>query len=82
MSIFHSVFAARLIVVLGIMNLVTGFLLLFSCRVVPAFSLTRNLMHYNFYKKFYRYHSYLWLVFWISVTVHVVFAINFLGWPF
>ena len=41
-----------------------------------------TLMHHDFYKKFYRYHGYLWLVFWASVTVHVIFAVNFIHWPF
>ena len=82
MDIFHTIFAARLILILGFVNLVMGFLLLFSCRVVPAFSLTRNLMQHSWYKKFYRYHSYLWWIFWISVIVHVVFALNFMSWPF
>lgn len=82
MNIFQTVFAARLILILGIVNFATGFLLLFSCRVVPAFSLTRSLMQHNWYKKLYRYHNYIWCVFWISVIVHVIFAIGFMGWPF
>jgi hypothetical protein len=82
MNIFHSVFAARLILVLGLVNLVTGFLLLFSCRIIPTFKLTKNLMQHAFYKHFYRFHVYLWWIFWISVIVHAVFAINFMGWPF
>jgi hypothetical protein len=82
MNIFHTAFAARLILILGLVNLVTGFFLLFTCRIVPAFKLTRNLMQNSLYKKVYRYHIYLWGIFWISVTVHVIFAINFMGWPF
>ncbi len=82
MNIFHTVFAARLILILGFVNLVAGFLLLFTCRIVPAFKLTRNLMQHSFYKNFYRYHVYLWGIFWISVIVHAVFAINLMGWPF
>ena len=82
MSIFHSVFASRLIFILGVVNFVTGFLLLFTCRVVPAFKPTRGLMQHAFYKNFYRYHVYIWWIFWVSVVVHVVFAINFMGWPF
>ena len=82
MNIFHSVFASRLILILGFVNLVTGFLLLFTCRVIPAFKPTRGLMQHAFYKSFYRYHVYLWWIFWISVIVHVVFAMNYLGWPF
>jgi len=39
-------------------------------------------MHYPFYKNIYRYHVYLWWIFWILVTVHVIFALNYLGWPF
>ena len=82
MCIFHGVFASRLILILGIVNFVTGFLLLFTCRVIPAFKPTRGLMQHAFYKSFYRYHVYLWWIFWVSVIVHVIFAINFLGWPF
>jgi len=82
MSIFHSILAARLILILGIINFVTGFLLLFTCRVIPAFKLTKGLMQHAFYKSFYRYHVYLWWIFWVSVILHVIFAINFLGWPF
>ena len=82
MSIFHSVFASRLILILGFVNLVTGFLLLFTCRVIPAFKPTRGLMQHAFYKSFYRYHVYLWWIFWISVIVHVVFAMNYLGLSF
>ena len=82
MSIFHSVFASRLILILGFVNLVTGFLLLFTCRVIPAFKPTRGLMQHALYKSFYRYHVYLWWIFWISVIVHMVFAMNYLGWPF
>lgn len=82
MNIFQTVFAARLILILGIVNLVTGFLLLFTCRVVPAFKFTKSLMQHNWYKKFYRFHGYIWLIFWVSVTVHVIFAIGLMGWPF
>jgi hypothetical protein len=81
-NIFYTTFAARLILVLGFVNLVTGFLILFTCRIVPAFKPTRNLMQNSFYKKFFRYHPVLWWIFWVSVIVHAVFAINLLGWPF
>jgi hypothetical protein len=81
-DIFYSAFAARLILILGFVNLITGFLILFSCRIVPAFKPFRNLMQNSFYKKFFRYHSILWWIFWISVIVHAVFAMNLMGWPF
>jgi len=82
MNIFHTLFATRLVLILGLVNLLVGFLLLFSCRIVPTFKITRNLMQHSFYKKFYRFHVYLWWIFWISVLVHAIFAINLMGWPF
>jgi len=82
MNIFHTIFATRLVLVLGFVNLLTGFLLLFSCRIVPAFKITRNLMKLSFYKNFYKYHAWLWGIFWVSVIVHVIFAVNLMGWPF
>jgi cytochrome b561 len=82
MNIFHTVFAARLILILGILNLVTGSLLLFTCRIVPALRVAKNLMQNSFYKNIYRFHAYLWWIFWISVIVHAVFAISAMGWPF
>jgi hypothetical protein len=81
-DIFHSAFAARLILVLGFVNIVTGLLILFTCRIVPAFKPTRNLMQHSFYKKIFHFHTYLWWIFWISVIVHAVFALKFMGWPF
>jgi hypothetical protein len=82
MDIFHSLFAARLVFILGFVNLVIGFLLIFSCRIVPAFKPTRKLMQNSFYKKFYKYHAYLWWIFWVSIIVHAIFAINLMGVPF
>ncbi|HXY75032.1 MAG TPA: hypothetical protein VEH58_06880 [Dehalococcoidales bacterium] len=82
MNIFHTIFATRLVLVLGFVNLLTGFLLLFTCRIIPAFKFTRRLMTYSFYKNFYKYHAWLWAIFWVSVIVHVIFAVNLMGWPF
>jgi hypothetical protein len=33
------------------------------------------------YVKFYKSHGYLWLFFLISVLIHAIFAIGFLGLP-
>ena len=81
MDIFHSIFAARLIFILGIVNLVTGFLILMSCRCIPGMGFGRRLMKYPSYQKFFKFHCYLWWIFWPSVTVHAIFAIGLFGIP-
>lgn len=82
MSIFDSIVALRVIFILGIINLVAGILVLFSCRCVPGLKITHRLMQYRAYTRFYKYHCYIWWVFWLSVIVHAVFAIMFSGIPF
>jgi hypothetical protein len=81
MDIFHTLAAARLIFIGGIVNLVTGLLVLFTCRCLPTWKLGSQLMRYRPYRRFYNYHCYLWGLFWLSVVVHAIFAIKFLGWP-
>jgi hypothetical protein len=83
MDIFHSITAVRLFFVLGIVNLVLGVLVFSTCRCIPMSSLVAGrLAKYPVYKRFYRLHCYLWPALWLSVIVHAVFAIGFLGNPF
>jgi hypothetical protein len=81
MDIFHSIFAMRLIFILGIVNLAAGFLLLMSCRCIPGMSFGRRLMKYPAYQKFFKFHCSLWWVLIPSVIIHAVFAIGFFGIP-
>jgi hypothetical protein len=69
----------RVIYILGIVNLVTGLLVFFSCRCIPGSKLTAGLMKHKKYQRFYKYHCYFWRVFWPSVIVHAIFAIGFFG---
>jgi len=82
MEIFQSIVSARLIFVLGIVNLVFGILVFFSCRCLGGSIIGNRLMKYAAFKRFYRYHCYIWWVLWVSVVVHAVFAIGFMGVPF
>ncbi len=82
MDIFQSEVAVRLIFVLGISNLVLSSLIFLSCRCIPGWKLTGKLMQYGAYKRFFKFHCYLWWVFWPSVVVHAIFAIALLGAPF
>jgi hypothetical protein len=72
----------RIIFVLGILQGITAILILLSCRCFGGISLGAKLLKYPVFRKFYKYHCYLWWPFWISVVVHVVLAINLMGFPF
>ncbi len=82
MDIFQPIVAARITYVLGIVNLVTGALILLSCRCVPGLRIVGNLMRYKAYQRFFKYHCYIWWVFWSSVVVHAIFAVTRFGRPF
>ena len=81
MNIFQTIVAERVIFAFAIINLVTGVLVFLSCRCVPGARITGNLMKYAVYQRFYGYHCYFWWAFWVSVVVHAIFAIAFLGVP-
>ena len=81
MNIFDPLAATRLIVTLGIINLVTGLLIFFSCRCLPGSKLGNRLMKHQGYQRFYKYHCYIWRVFWTSVMVHAALAVILFGWP-
>ena len=82
MDIFQSIVAAQVIFVFGLINLVSGVLVLLTCRCIPGAKITGGLMRYSIYKSFFRYHCYIWWIFWVSVIVHAVFALALLGVPF
>ncbi|XUW99408.1 MAG: hypothetical protein TUN42_05775 [Dehalogenimonas sp.] len=69
----------RIIFWLGILNALTGALLLFSCRCVPTMSIFKGLMLHPWYKTFFKYHCYLWWVFWSSVIIHAALALRVYG---
>ena len=81
MSIFHSLVVARLIFILGIVNLLTGLLVFFSCRCLPGSKLGGWLMKHATYQRYFKYHCHIWKVFWPSVMVHAFLASMFFGIP-
>jgi len=80
-AFFHSVIAARIIFIFSLTNIVLGILVFFTCRCMPGFKFAHDLMQNKAYVKFYKYHGYLWLFFLISVLIHAIFAIGFMGIP-
>ena len=83
MNIFETEIAPRLAFILGILNLVSGILVLLTCRCIPVLRLTGGkLMQNPVYKAVYKYHCFIWWVFWISVIIHAIMAIGFYGVPY
>ena len=82
MDFFQSISAARIIFILAIVNLLSGALILLSCRCIPGLKISGNLMRIMVYQRFFHYHCYIWQVFWPSVLVHAVLALTLIGIPF
>ena len=83
MDIFHALWVEKLIFGMGIVNIVLGTLIFFSCRCIPMTAFIGNrIMKFRAYQKFYKVHCALWPLMWVSMIIHAVFAIGFLGNPF
>jgi len=67
--------------ILGIISAVSGLLIFLGCRIVPTTRLTQGVAQSSGYKVLFRYHKYLWLVFWISLVIHLVLGILHFGFP-
>jgi len=74
--------AMRILFILGIVNLVAGLLIFFSCRCLPGSRIGKGLMKHPWYQKFFKLHCYIWWIFWLSVVAHAVLAMIYIGWPF
>jgi len=82
MELLQSAVVPQIIVILGILNVITGAAIFFSCRCIHGARLMGKLMKYRSYQSFYKYHCYIWRVFWPSVFVHSLLALLFFGLPF
>lgn len=79
---FHSLLAIRILFIFSILNMLFGVLVFLSCRCLPGFKWANGIMQNRKYLSFYKFHCWLWLMFLISVTIHAIFAINIMGFPF
>jgi len=82
MVILQSIVVARLIFILGIVNILGVMLIFFSCRCISSGALLRKMMKYPAYQRFFGYHCYIWWILWLSVIVHALLAMVFFGIPF
>jgi len=80
MNLYYTL-VPKIIFSLGIINLVSGLLIFFSCRCLPGAPIGKWLMRYAWFQHFYKYHCRVWVVFWSSVAVHAVLALIYFGWP-
>jgi len=80
MDTFYAV-APRFIFALGLVNLLTGFAIFFTCRCVGSANIGKQLMQKEWYKTFYKHHCVIWKIFWPSVIIHATLAIIFFGIP-
>ncbi len=81
MSVFHSLIAARVVVILGIVNALTALGLFASCRCLMGSRIGAGLTKYRVYRRLCKYHCRIWKAFWPSVVVHAFLAVMLLGWP-
>ena len=69
---------------LGILVIVFGAAVLFSCRSIAiVFKLLgpSDSRWSKFYQKFYRFHSTYWIIFGISLALHLLVTITHVGFP-
>ena len=81
MEIFQTLFVARLIFILGIINITAGVLIAASCRCVPSSKMVGRFTKYSAYQKVYEYHCHIWKIFLPSVFIHAFLALMLYGWP-
>lgn len=72
----------RLVLALGLLNLLGLGLVFFSCRCMGGMRLTSRLFKKTWFQRFYKYHCYYWVFLWVSVVTHLVIAFSVAGLPF
>ena len=73
---------AKIVYLLGWLNLAAIVLVFFSCRCLTGPKLFTWLVRFEWYKKFYRTHCWWWYLFFASVAGHALVALSLYGNPF
>ena len=79
---FQPIVVVRILFILGVINLVTGALIFFSCRCMAGIKFVNAMFKYNWYQKYYSRHCYYWWFFIISVAIHATVGFLIFGIPF
>lgn len=79
-----AIYNERLAIILGLVTLVLGLVVFFSCRTCVSWLSrlgVKNLMKARGYSMFYQYHLYYWWAFGVSVVAHFMISIIHTGLP-
>ncbi|MFC2008721.1 hypothetical protein ACFLUT_01545 [Chloroflexota bacterium] len=82
MALFKTIEAVRVVFVSGLAVLVLAFLIMASCRCLPAKGPVATIRRAPWFSKFFSRHCMMWFVFVVALAIHVVFASGFIGFPF
>ena len=77
-----AVMMSRIVFITALINLVSFLLVLLSCRCVNTWKLTAWLNRYGWFKRFFKWHCFLWYIFLPSMIIHIIFAFMIAGIPF
>jgi len=72
----------KIVFVTAMINLISVLLVLTTCRCMNMWKLTSSLNKHAWYKRYFRWHCYIWYVFVPSLIIHAIFAIRVMGFPF
>ncbi len=81
MALIDPNLGVKLIFILGITNVISILLVFFSCRCLVGVKFVKKMFQYEWYKKFYNWHCYYWLIFITSVLLHTTIAFLVFGNP-
>ena len=76
-----TVVMLRIVFVTSIINIIAILLVVLSCRCINIWKVTSVLSRYPWFKRYFRWHCFLWYVFLPSVIIHAVLALILLGVP-
>ena len=83
MAFIDPLLGAKLTFILGITNVISILLVLFSCRCLIGTAFVKRMWDtHEWYKKFYNAHCIYWRIFIASVLLHTILAFLIFGNPF
>jgi hypothetical protein len=72
----------KIVFITAIINLVCVLLVLTSCRCMNMWKITSGLNKHSWFKRYFRWHCYVWYIFIPSLLIHAIMAVWLVGFPF
>ncbi|HEX7476071.1 MAG TPA: hypothetical protein VF318_08920 [Dehalococcoidales bacterium] len=79
---FSTLVMLRIVFITAMINILSISLVLFSCRCMNIWKITAGLNKLAWFKRFFKWHCYLWYVLLPSIIIHAIFALKLIGIPF